>query len=671
MTAYVERARRLSREVAFAVDRAGLLTWTDERAIHVLGVMPGRPLTSCCTPGVEAKLAAFLEAARRGPTESWELSLLANGVPTTFVLRAELVDDVVLVVGSVSPEHAHIVEQLAAALGDVADLQRESERQRQELAAQHRDLLALYGELADSNRGLVRLHGELDDHNEALRRANDVKGRVVANVSHEFRTPINSILGITQLLLDRLDGDLTPEQEKQLRFIRSSAESLNALTNDLLDLSRIEAGRHQLRVTTTSASEMLASIRGMMRPLFTRPEVTLIVEPPAEDIVLSTDDGKISQVLRNLVANAEKFTDEGTVTVSVERVGDDRVAFRVADTGIGIAPEHHEDVFEEFVQVHEPRARARGTGLGLSLSRRLAEVLGGTLTVESELGRGSTFVLTVPAVHEEIEAMRAIEQRSLEVDPARAPVLVVEDDRQTMFLYERYLSASGFQTLPARTIDDARRILERVRPCAIVLDVMLEGESSWRFLAELKESEEAKDIPCMVVTVVDHALKARALGADEFWLKPVDGDRLIRKLADLSKRSPIAKVLVIDDDEASRYLMRRLLAGTPYTVLDTADGAEGVRLARTERPSVIVLDFVLGDSTAFDVLDDLKVDPLTRSIPVIIQTAKPLEEAERVRLSRETASIVQKQNLSRELAIARIREALLASGVGRERADAV
>lgn len=669
MSALAEQARRLSREAAFACDREGRVTWADERAVRLVGAEPGRPLPFC-TAGLDGKFAAFLRAAAEGATDGWEIGFAPAGVPTTFILRGEPAGDGVLVVATAETVQAVVVEQLAVALGDVADLRRQSERQRGEIAARHADLQVLYDELSDSNRGLVRMHGELDDQSVALRRATDVKTRVIANVSHEFRTPINSILGIAQLLLDRLDGDLTPEQEKQLRFIRSSAESLNALANDLLDLSRIEAGRHQLRVTTTSVNELFAGLRGMMRPLFSRPEVEFVVQPMADDVTLSTDDGKIGQILRNLLANAEKFTDRGSVTLSAERAEGGRVAFRVTDTGIGIAPEHHERIFEEFAQVHRDVPRAKGTGLGLSLSRRLAEVLGGALTVDSDVGRGATFVLTVPAVHEEIEEMRVIEQRSVELDPARAPVLVVEDDRQTLFLYERYLSASGFQTLPARTIEDARRVLRRVVPCAIVLDVMLEGESSWRFLAELKESEATKHIPCMVVTVVDHAHKARALGADEFWLKPIDGDRLIRKLADLSKRSPIHKILVIDDDDASRYLMRRLLAGTPYVVLDTADGAEGVRLARTERPSVILLDFVLGDTTAFDVLDDLKVDPLTRGIPVIIQTAKTLEEAELARLSRETAAVLQKQNLSRELAIARIREALLAARAGRERGHA-
>jgi CheY-like chemotaxis protein len=240
---------------------------------------------------------------------------------------------------------------------------------------------------------------------------------------------------------------------------------------------------------------------------------------------------------------------------------------------------------------------------------------------------------------------------------------VIEDDRQTLFFYERYLSKCGFQVLPARTLDDARRAMDKVVPAAVVLDVLLEGESTWRFLAELKDDPRTADVPVMVVTVIDQGQKARALGADEFWLKPIDGNRLVRKVGELAKRDRGVKVLVVDDDPASRYLLVRLLDGTGWSVLETDDGAEAVRLARAHAPGLILLDFVLGDATAFDVLDDLKADPSTRSIPVIVQTAKQLDESERERLARETSAILQKQTLSRELAISRIREALVGAGL--------
>jgi CheY-like chemotaxis protein len=298
------------------------------------------------------------------------------------------------------------------------------------------------------------------------------------------------------------------------------------------------------------------------------------------------------------------------------------------------------------------------------LSRRLATLLGGELTLESEAGRGSTFTLRIPKSHVDARAMTELETRSARnVGAGAAPVLVVEDNRQTLFLYEKYLATAGFQVVPARTIAEARASIAARLPAAIVLDVMLEGETTWSFLAELKSDEKTADIPVMVVTIVDRSQKARALGADEFWLKPVQPERLLRKLREVAPPGA-TKVLVIDDDPAARYLIRKLLAETDYELIEADNGPDGLRLAIAERPQLILLDFVLGDHTAFDVLDDLKADALTRNIPVILQTAKDLTLEERQRLEHETAAIVQKQNLTRELAISRIREALHNAGVG-------
>ncbi|HEX6835518.1 MAG TPA: response regulator [Polyangia bacterium] len=544
-------------------------------------------------------------------------------------------------------------------------LEERCDRQAQELRERTLELATLNRELLESNRGVMALYGELDEKADSLRRTSEVKSRVVSNVSHEFRTPLNSILGLTRLLLARTDGPLTPEQEKQLGFILRSATELSELINDLLDLSKMEAGKIRLHASKFAVSDLFSALRGMSRPLQTRPEVELVfADTPADLPLLHTDEGKISQVLRNLISNALKFTERGEVRVSAAYVGGELV-FTVRDTGVGIAPDDHERVFEEFTQLENPLQKAvKGTGLGLSLSRKLAELLAGALTVESALGAGAAFHLRVPIVHPEVHEMDQMIERSHYADPERAPVLVVEDDRQTMFLYEKYLSSSGFQVLPARSIEDARELLRDIKPAAIVLDVMLEGETSWGFLADLKSSIETRDIPVLVVTVTDRENKARALGADEFWMKPMDKEWLTRKLRTLAKRGPIENVLVIDDDEVSRYLVRRLLAETPYKITEATGGLEGIRLAREMLPSVILLDFVMPGMTAFEVLDELKADTRTRNIPVIIHTSKDLAAEERERLKQATAAILSKQSLSREVAIARIRDALTKAGVG-------
>ncbi len=652
-----EVAARLRKEVVLVCSRDGMCLAHDSQAARWLGATVGAPIESFVDSGSHAKLKALLEQAQRGPVSSWELCLRVQDAPVTFTFDAETFSEGVVLVGSaVRAAQADAIAAYQRAMADLGEMHRETTRQKAEL-------LRLNRELSESIDGLKSLHAELDEKNDTLRRSADVKSRLVANVSHEFRTPINSILGLSRLLLDRVDGELTPEQAVQVGFIRTSAETLRGLIDDVLDLSKIEAGKVPLRPREVSVRELLSALRGTMRALSHGQDVRLLVDDGDGLPPLHTDDGKIAQILRNLVSNALKFTPQGEVRVRARLAGDDQIAFEVADTGIGIAPAHHDTVFEDFVQIDgELQSKVKGSGLGLSVSRRLASMLGGSLTLTSDVGQGSVFTLTLPRVHQEAAQMQALETRSRARDPRRTPVLVVEDDRQTMFLYEKYLAQAGFQVIPARTIEEARTKLQTLRPAAIVLDVMLEAETSWRFLSELKDSAETRDIPVMVVTVMDSSQKARALGADEFWLKPIDPERIRRKLTELARRGPVS-VLLVDDDETSRYLVRRLLEDTPYVLHEAASAKEGVALAREKLPRVILLDFVLGDATAFDVIDDLKAHPATRGIPVIIQTAKTLDNVERERLARDATAILSKQSLSRELAIARIREALEKSGV--------
>ncbi|MCP3099180.1 ATP-binding protein [Myxococcus sp. K15C18031901] len=658
----------LSREVSLLCDAAGVLTWMDARARALLGEKVGSPLRALAALGTEEKVDRLLVQARDERVRGWELILCRGEVPTTFAFHARPAEGHgVLLVGSLVPEdYGAALTQVTSTLSELATLHREAEGQRRELKRRADELTRLNHELEESNRGMRSLHAALDEKAEGLHRAAEIKSRVVANVSHEFRTPLHSILGLSKVLLNPINGPLQPEQEKQVQFIRNSAEALFELVNDLLDLSKVESGKATLRHSRFVAHDLLSALRGMMRPLMP-PERSVelrVVEPP-EPLELETDETRLSQVLRNLVSNGMKFTESGSVTVGVAPGPRDTVVFTVKDTGIGIAPEDHERVFEEFTQLDGPLQRkVKGTGLGLPLARRLTELLGGTLTLQSARGEGATFTVTLPRVHAEVSEMTGMTERSQHLDPGRAPVLVLEDDRQTLFLYEKYLARSGFQVLPVRSTDEARRVLQRVRPAAMVLDVMLEGETSWSFLAEMKNGESTRDIPILVVTVTDREQKARALGADEFWLKPVDESRLLKKLQELARSGPVERILIIDDDDVHRYLLKQLLKDLPYALLEAAGGLEGLALAREQSPQLIFLDFVLPDITAFDVLDDLKGDPRTRDIPVILHTSHELAEDERARLANETASILSKHTLSREVAISRIRDALAKAGLG-------
>jgi signal transduction histidine kinase/CheY-like chemotaxis protein len=401
-----------------------------------------------------------------------------------------------------------------------------------ELRTRQEELVRLNIELEDTNRGVVALYAELDERAEQLRQASELKSRFLSNMSHEFRTPLNSILALSRLLMDRTDGPLTAEQERQVTYIRRSAESLTELVNDLLDLAKVEAGKLEIRPRYFTVSELFGALRGVMKPLQQNDAVELIFEEPANCPALFTDEAKVSQILRNLISNSLKFTERGEVRVSALFDPETRrCSLEVIDTGIGIAPEDHDLVFQEFSQVANLlQSRAKGTGLGLPLSRRLAELLGGALTLRSTPGVGSTFTLTIPS--------------SLNQSP-------------------------GVATAAA--------------------------------------------------------------------------------LAVVSQPGDARRVLVIDDEETSRYVLRQMLGGCgPLLVQEAETGVEGLRLARASQPDVVLLDLRLPDIDGFDVMERLRADPATADIPVIVCTSSVLAAHQRTRLS-HARTILSKATLTRDL----------------------
>jgi signal transduction histidine kinase len=265
------------------------------------------------------------------------------------------------------------------------------------LEASRREAHDLRAELEETNRGVLALYAELDAQADQLRGATELKSRFLAYMSHEFRTPINSIRSITRLLLDRVDGPLTEEQEKQVSFVQQNATEFAEMVDDLLDLAKVEAGRVEISPAWFEMVDLFSALRGMFKPVLTNPAVSLVFEEPHDVPKLYTDDRKLSQILRNFISNALKFTPRGEVRVAARLERDGRVTFSVTDTGIGIAAEFHESIFQDFSQVQSPlQKRLRGTGLGLSLSKKLAELLGGSVRLESATGRGSVFSVTIP-----------------------------------------------------------------------------------------------------------------------------------------------------------------------------------------------------------------------------------------------------------------------------------
>jgi len=535
----------------------------------------------------------------------------------------------------------------------VEELQKQNQELLQTLEVlrqRESDLARVNRELEDTNRGVVALYSELDDRADYLQRSNELKTRFLSNMSHEFRTPLNTILSLMRIMLEGHDGELNPEHRRQASFVRKAAQDLSELVNDLLDLARVEAGKIVVRPHEFDVRDLFGALRGMLRPLLSgNASVDLIFDDPVNLPLLNSDEGKISQVLRNFISNALKFTERGEIRVSATIRDGDTVVFSVADSGIGIARDDQERIFQEWIQVDNPvQKKVKGTGLGLPLSRKLTQLLGGSVWVESELGKGSTFYAAIPIVYAGPAEVSYVPELPKEVDPGKLPVLVVEDNRETLFIYEKYLRPTRFQPIAARTVREARRFLQQRQPVAIMLDILLEGESTWTLLGELKSNPKTKDIPILVITVVDNQRKAISLGADFFCEKPCDRGWLLDTLDQIvgADRSP--KILIIDDEEASRYVLKSALQRQPLTLIEADGGRAGIDLAVRERPTAIFLDFVMPEMNGLEVLKELRNDPRTKDIPVIISSGKPLDGKERSYFVEHASALLPKQDLSPE-----------------------
>jgi signal transduction histidine kinase/CheY-like chemotaxis protein len=401
-----------------------------------------------------------------------------------------------------------------------------------ELKTRQDELVQLTRELEDTNRGVVALYAELDEKADHLRRADEMKTRFLSNMSHEFRTPLSSIRALSRLLLERVDGDLTPEQEKQVRFIAKGAESLTELVDDLLDLAKIEAGKIDVRPVAFEVGDMFSALRGMLRPLLVSTKVELLFDEPETPITMMTDEAKLSQILRNFISNALKFTENGYVKVSATMLPKgDAVRFDVEDTGIGIAQEHQHIIFEEFSQVENRlQHKVKGTGLGLPLCRRLAGLLGGSVTLRSTPGQGSTFSALIPAAYDMMPDPLAYRGTLAPADTAGIPVLVVEDDRSTMLLYRSFFRNTPYRAVCARSVWEAEQAWAAQAPAAVILDLYLHGEDSWRWLAQTKNDERRKHVPVIIASEVADRQKAFSLGAEAYLAKPVAREELLAQL---------------------------------------------------------------------------------------------------------------------------------------------
>src|SRR3569833_2671570 len=501
------------------------------------------------------------------------------------------------------------------ALEEVQEQNRELVRTLAELRERQAELLHLNRELEDTNRGVVALYAELDEKADHLQRADKTKSRFLSNMSHEFRTPLNSIQALSRLLIQESDGPLTPEQVRQGNFISKAAVDLSALVDDLLDLAKIEAGKTEVRPIEFNVTNLFSALRGMLRPLLVGEGVRLVFDEPEQTLELYTDEGKVSQILRNFISNAIKFTERGEVRVSATPAQDGRsISFAVAATGLGISPAYQESIFEEFTQIPSPlQSKVKGAGLGLPLCRRLARLLGGEVYVTSEVGVGSVFAATLPSHYEEAGVPSAVPVE-LPIEAGLLPVIIIDDEAELRHIHTRYLRNSRYQPFAARNLREARELMQRVQPQAIFLVIRGGGGGGGRGRGGRGGAPAARGGPVIVVTTVEDERKARALGADAYCIKPITADQLLSQLDSLTARRGLA----IDYDPAARYLFHKLLEDSIVCNIEARDGRSGLAAARRSKPSMIFLDLNLPDLGGEDVLEELRAAAHLQEVPVAI-----------------------------------------------------
>ena len=487
---------------------------------------------------------------------------------------------------------------------------------------------------------------QLERSNAALLDANRHKSVFLANMSHELRTPLNAIIGFSELLTDAREGQFDDATRKRfLGQILSSGKHLLGLINDILDLSKVEAGQMELRLQTIALTESVDQVVRTVEPLVAKKGIRLQADVNGAGELLA-DAGKLKQMLLNLVSNAIKFTPEGgSVTISAKRSAD-RLEIAIADTGIGIAAADQKEIFQEFHQIdHGPGRKHEGTGLGLALTRRFAILHGGDIRVTSAPGKGSVFTLTLPLRPAVSPAAAAAAPAPAMNGHGNGPViLVVEDDPAAAELISRQLVSAGYRTELARTGTEALEKARLLQPAAITLDIILPDVDGWEVITRLKSDEATSGIPIVVVSVVDNPELGMALGAIDYFVKPVDGKELVNRLNRFHlERSPgkeEIRVLVVDDQAANRNWLAKTLEPEGFTVVPASGGREAIELARSVKPDFVLLDLMMPEVTGFDVVEALRADEATRDVPIMVLTAANLTEADRRLLNGRVSQIL-------------------------------
>src|SRR5215813_13630227 len=501
----------------------------------------------------------------------------------------------------------------------------------------------------------ARLFQEIEEKSRQLELASQHKSQFVASMSHELRTPLNAIIGLTEMMVTNAARFGTEKAAEPLKRVHRAGQHLLGLINQVLDLSKIEAGKLELNPESVNLAPLIDEVIGTARQLAQQNKNNLVVEAQEKLGALTVDPMRLRQILLNLLSNACKFTTQGEVKLRVRKVADGRnwVEFAVADTGIGMTAEQQGKLFEEFTQADSSTARRYGgTGLGLAITRKLARMMGGDVTVASEPGKGSVFSVRLPAGPEPVAKAATNGGRP----PSNDCVLVVDDDATARELIADQLKAEGFSVATAAGGLEGLKLAKDLRPIAITLDVMMPDLDGWSVLAALRQDPELAEIPVIMITILDEHRRGVALGAAGYLTKPIDRERLHRVVSRFRAPARPTRILLVEDDADQRQRLRGWLKDEQWAVQEAANGREALALLKDPKPDVILLDLMMPEMDGFAVVAALQKEPRWRDIAVIVITSRDLDAKDRERLNSGVQSVLVKETFRPTELVARIRQ---------------